>query len=127
MENTKDNSSFALRDNAEIGSVKIANDVIGMIGALAAMEIDGVSAMAGNVTSEVLEKAGYKRLAKGVKVQLNGKQVGIELSLLKGYGYNIPATSQKVQTRVKNTIENMTGLDVTDVNVRIAGITMPNN
>ncbi|WP_026504634.1 Asp23/Gls24 family envelope stress response protein [Butyrivibrio sp. NC3005] len=127
MENTKDNSSFALRDNAEIGSVKIANDVIGMIGALAAMEIDGVSAMAGNVTSEVLEKAGYKRLAKGVKVQLNGKQVGIELSLLMGYGYNIPATSQKVQTRVKNTIENMTGLDVTDVNVRIAGITMPNN
>ena len=127
MENTKDNSSFALRDNAEIGSVKIANDVIGMIGALAAMEIDGVSAMAGNVTSEVLEKAGYTRLAKGVKVQLNGKQVGIELSLLMGYGYNIPATSQKVQTRVKNTIENMTGLDVTDVNVRIAGITMPNN
>lgn len=41
-----------------------------------------------------------------------------------GYGYNIPATSQKVQERVKNAIENMTGLTVTDVNIRIAGVNM---
>ena len=43
MEKTTDNSSFNLRENSDIGSVKIANDVIGMIAALAAMEIDGVS------------------------------------------------------------------------------------
>ena len=41
-----------------------------------------------------------------------------------GYGFNIPATSQKVQTRVKSTVENMTGLNVTDVNVHISGITV---
>ena len=40
------------------------------------------------------------------------------------YGYNIPATSRKVQERVKSAIENMTGLDVSDVNIRIAGINM---
>ena len=38
------------------------------------------------------------------------------------YGYNIPAVSQKVQDKVKSAIENMTGLEVTDVNVRIAGV-----
>ena len=38
------------------------------------------------------------------------------------YGFNIPATCQRVQNKVKNAIENMTGLDVTDVNIRIAGI-----
>lgn len=127
MENTTDNSSFTLRDNADIGSVKIANDVIGMIAALAAMEIDGVSAMAGNVTSEVLQKAGYRKLSKGVRVQLNGKKVKADIAVLMGYGYNIPATSQKVQSRVKTAIENMTGLEVTDVNVNIAGITVANN
>ena len=124
MENTTDNSSFNLRENSDIGSVKIANDVIGMIAALAAMEIDGVSGMSGNITSEVLQKSGYKKLSKGVRVQLNGKNVAVDLALLMGYGFNIPATSQKVQTRVKNTVENMTGLNVTDVNVHISGITV---
>ena len=121
MEKTTDNSSFNLRENSDIGSVKIANDVIGMIAALAAMEIDGVSGMPGNITSESLQKSG-KKLTKGV--QLSGKNVAVDLALLMGYGFNIPATSQKVQTRVKSTVENMTGLNVTDVNVHISGITV---
>ncbi|PWT27507.1 Asp23/Gls24 family envelope stress response protein [Butyrivibrio fibrisolvens] len=123
MEKTTDNSSFNLRENSDIGSVKIANDVIGMIAALAAMEIDGVSGMPGNITSESLQKSG-KKLTKGVRVQLSGKNVVVDLALLMGYGFNIPATSQKVQTRVKSTVENMTGLNVTDVNVHISGITV---
>ena len=48
-----------------------------------------------------------------------------DLALMMAYGFNIPATCQQAQTRVKSTIENMTGLAVTDVNIRIAGITMP--
>ena len=123
MEKTTDNSSFNLRENSDIGSVKIANDVIGMIAALAAMEIDGVSGMPGNITSESLQKSG-KKLTKGVRVQLSGKNVVVDLALLMGYGFNIPATSQKVQTRVKSTVENMTGLNVTDVNVHISGISV---
>ena len=123
MEKTTDNSSFNLRENSDIGSVKIANDVIGMIAALAAMEIDGVSGMPGNITSESLQKSG-KKLTKGVRVQLSGKNVAVDLALLMGYGFNISATSQKVQTRVKSTVENMTGLNVTDVNVHISGITV---
>lgn len=124
MENTNDNSSFNLRENSDIGSVKIANDVIGMIAALAAMEIDGVSGMPGNITSDALQKGGYRKLSKGVRVQLSGRNVAVDLALLMGYGFNIPATSQKVQTRVKSTVENMTGLSVTDVNVHISGITV---
>ena len=124
MENKADNSSFSLRENSDIGSVKIANDVIGMIAALAAMEIDGVSGMPGNITSETLQKSGNRKISKGVRVQLSGKNVAVDLALLMGYGFNIPATSQKVQTRVKSTVENMIGLNVTDVNVHISGITV---
>ena len=55
---------------------------------------------------------------------VSNHQVRAELAVLMEYGYNIPATSQKVQERVKNAIENMTGLTVTDVNIRIAGVNM---
>ena len=51
-------------------------------------------------------------------------QVRAELAVLMEYGYYIPATSQKVQERVKNAIENMTGLEVSGVNSRIAGVSL---
>ena len=59
---------------------------------------------------------------EGVKVYVTGKKVKTDVALLVEYGYNIPAVSQKVQDKVKSAIENMTGLEVTDVNVRIAGV-----
>jgi len=113
------------KELAEIGAVKIADDVLARIAALAALEVDGVSAMAGNYTSDVLEKVSRKNLAKGSKVIVGQTQVKVDLALMMSYGYNIPATCQQAQTRVQTAIQNMTGLEVTDVNVRIAGITMP--
>lgn len=89
-----------------------------------ATEVEGVSSMAGNITNELMSKVGVKGLTKGVKVEVFNHQVRAELAVLMEYGYNIPATSQKVQERVKNAIENMTGLTVTDVNIRIAGVNM---
>ncbi|WP_289458540.1 Asp23/Gls24 family envelope stress response protein, partial [Klebsiella pneumoniae] len=62
---------------------------------------------------------------KSSKIFLNNGKVRVDLSILMDYSYNIPATSKKVQDKVKSSIESMTGLEVTDVNVRIAGITMP--
>lgn len=110
---------------ADIGSVKIADDVVARIAALAALEVDGVSAMAGNYTSDVLEKVSRKNLSKGAKVLLSDREVKVDLALMMSYGFNIPATCQQAQTKVKASVENMTGLEVTDVNIRIAGITMP--
>ena len=113
------------KDIAEVGTVKIADDVVARIAALAALEVEGVSAMAGNYTSDVLEKVSRKNLAKGAKVVVGQSEVKVDLALMMAYGFNIPATCQQAQTRVKASIENMTGLEVTDVNIRIAGITMP--
>ena len=98
-----------------------------MIAGLAAREVEGVSAMVGNVTGELMSKVGVKNLAKGVKVDILGKDVRVDLSVNVEYGYNIPAVSQKIQSKVKTAIENMTGLNVTDVNIRIAGANMQKN
>lgn len=112
-----------MKKHPNIGSVKIADDVVARIAGLAATEVEGVTAMAGNITAEALAKS--KNISKGVKVSVNGSKVAADLSLLMGYGYNIPETCEQVQSRVRSAIGNMTGLDVTDVNIRIAGITMP--
>ncbi|MCM1267364.1 MAG: Asp23/Gls24 family envelope stress response protein [Bacteroidales bacterium] len=105
-----------------IGTVKIADDVVAMIAALAATEVEGVAAMAGNLTNELLSRVGVRGLSRGARVEVSGEKVKAELAIVMEYGYNIPATCQKVQSKVKNAIENMTGLEVQDVNIRIAGI-----
>ncbi len=124
MEKTFEQNTYVLQDDEELGTVKIADDVVAMIAGLAATDVKGVSAMAGNISNELLNRMGVKNLAKGVKVEVIGKRVKTELALIIEYGYNITAVSQKVQEKVKTTIENMTGLEVSDVDVRIAGVNM---
>ena len=109
---------------ADIGTVKIADDVIALISAFAAMEVEGVSGMAGDISMESVSKGGMKRLGKTVKVDVTKEGVEVDLAIDLVYGYSIPETCSKVQNRVSSAIENMTGLKVKDVNVRVAGITM---
>ena len=127
MERELDRNTYLLQEDENIGAVQIADDVVEMIAALAATEIEGVSAMSGNITHELMSKVGVKNLSKGVKADIIDKTVAVELAIIVEYGYNIPAVCQKVQAKVKTAIENMTGLDVTDVNIRIAGVNMQNN
>ena len=75
-------------------------------------------------TNELMSKVGVKNLTKGVKVEVQDKNVTVDLAVTMEYGYNIPATCQAVQQKVKNAIENMTGLTCSDVNIRIAGVNM---
>ena len=114
------------KDDIDLGTVRIADDVVATIATYAAKEIEGVAGMSGNSTSNFLSRAGVKMPeAKGVKVTVDNGNVDVDGSVILDYGYNIPATSSKIQARVKSSIENMTGLNVTDVNVRIAGINVP--
>lgn len=104
--------------------VKIANDVVGKIAAIAALEVDGVSAMGNNITAEIMGKVGIKNLMKNVKVEILDGKVNIDLSITVDYGKNIPGLSAQVQNKVKAAVENMTSLTVSDVNVKIAGINL---
>lgn len=124
MEREIDKSTVVLKADESVGAVQIADDVVAMIASLAAIEVDGVSAMAGNITNELMSRVGMKKLTKGVKVDVLEDNVTVRLTVTMEYGYNIPATCQKVQNKVKSAIENMTGLTCSDVNIRIAGISM---
>lgn len=109
---------------SEMGEVKVADEVIAIIAGLAATEVPGVSSMAGNITNELVSKLGMKNLSKGVRIEMTDDSVEVYLALNIAYGYNIPEVSAKVQERVKSAIENMTGLTISVVNVKIATVDM---
>lgn len=110
----------------EYGEVRIADDVVGNIAGIAATEIEGVAGTVGNMTKELMSRIGLRTQSKGVKVVIDSGVVTVDLALIMKYGYNIPVTSKHVQERVKTSIENMTGLKVSNVGIRIVGIDMSN-
>ena len=124
MADTENRSTHRVYEKEKLGEVQIADEVVAIIAGLAATEVEGVDSMAGNITNELVGKLGMKNLSKGVKVDVTEDHVSVDISLNIKYGYKIPEVSEKVQERVKNAIENMTGLMVLDVNVKIAGVNM---
>ena len=123
MNKEQDNkTNYKVLDEGKIGEVQIADEVVAIIAGLAATEVEGVQAMAGNITNELVGKLGMKNLSKGVKVLVTGESVVVDMAITMKYGYSIPETSKTVQEKVKAAIENMTGLFVSEVNIRIAGV-----
>ena len=117
-----DRATHEIQVDGDLGQVQIADEVVAIIAGLAATEVEGVDSMAGNITNELVGKLGMKNLSKGVKVDVTEEHVSVDLSLNLKYGYNIPEVGERVQDRVKTAIENMTGLSVLDVNIKIASV-----
>ena len=115
-------TTYIEHDNSDLGEVQISNDVLAVISAMAAMEVDGVVAMAGNITAELVSKLGMKKLSKGVRVDVVDNTVMVDLSIILRINENIVTISKKVQDKVKTTVENMTGMEVANVNVNIASV-----
>ena len=122
MDKDLDRKTLVLQEDENIGAVKIADDVVAMIASLAASEVEGVSAVGNNLTNDLMSKVGVKNLAKGVKVDVKESKVIVDVVVSMEYGFNIPVTSRKIQDKVKAAIENMTGLNCAEVNIRIAGV-----
>ena len=116
--------TYKIQDLGKVGEVHIADEVVAIIAGLAATEVEGVASMAGNITNELVSKLGMKSLSRGVKVTVLEGVVTVDLSLNIEYGKNVLETSRTVQERVKTSIENMTGLEVADVNIHIASVDM---
>ena len=117
----EDRKAYKIKDDT-LGEVRIADEVVAIIAGLAATEVEGVSSMAGNITNELVSKLGMKNLSKGIKVDVTEGVVRVDVALNIAFGYAIPEVSAKVQEKVKSAVENMTGLEVSHVNIRIAAV-----
>ena len=122
----EERTTYTIHNDSRKGEVKIADEVVAIIAALAATEVEGVASMAGNITNELISKLGMKNLSKGVKVDVLEGVVTVSLALNLKYNYSIMTVTEKVQEKVKAAIENMTGLEVADINIRVAGVVMDN-
>ena len=119
-----DSKEYVSRSD-ELGNIHISEEVLAAISAAAALEVEGVGSLAANLGSDIAELLGKKNLAKGVRVRMEGDKVVADLSVLMAYGHTIPDLCLAVQEGVKNAIESMTGLEVSAVNVNVAGVIFP--
>lgn len=101
-------------ENNNFGQVKISNDVIATIAGLAALEVEGVETIT-TFTDKLLK-------SNGVKIQLEEEDVNLDIMVMIEFGISIPDIALKIQENVKNTVETMTGLKVSQVNIHIQGI-----
>ncbi len=123
--NKEERNTYTIKDDENIGEVQIADEVVAVIAGLAAMDVEGVASLAGGATRETVDKQGMKSVSKGVKVEVVDGVVTVMLALNLMYGYNIADVTEKVQDKVKSTVENMTGLEVADINIRVSGVEIP--
>ncbi len=110
---------------SELGSIRIADEVVSIIAGLAATEVEGVAYMSGGIVGGIAEALGRKNLSKGVKVEVGEEEAAVDLYLIVSYGSRIPDVAWSVQENVKKAIESMTGLKVIKVNVHVQGVNFP--
>ena len=116
----------ALSNNANLGVVKISDEVVCVIAGIAAAEINGIIEINQGVTSGITQRlTGKRNLSKGVKVTVDEESDTIELNIAVEYGMKIPEVVLQVQENVKKTVEAMTGLKVNSVNVFVQNIVVP--
>ena len=103
-------------------TIKIANDAVATYAGIAVAEVPGVYGMAGGFAGITEALSGRKNLAKGIKVEVNEKNARIDVNIIVEYGARIPEVAFEIQTRVKKSVESMTGLKVLEVNVHVQGV-----
>ena len=109
----------------EMGNIHISEEVLAVIAAAAAREVDGVAGLAGGLSDDLAELVAGKKLSRGVRIQVADETVCVSLAILVKYGYVIPEVGRAVQDAVMSAVENTSGLTVERVNVHISGISFP--
>jgi len=104
------------------GSVKISDDVVSVIAGIAATEVEGIVGMSGGIVGDISEILGKKNLSKGVKVDVGEREAALDLFVITRYGVRIPEVAYRVQEKVKQAVESMTGLRVVEVNIHVHGV-----
>lgn len=110
------------KHGVELGKVKIHHEAISTIAGHAVSAIPGVVKMSGSIVENIAEKLGKKAPDKGIRTEILGEEVKIDVSVVVRYGTKIPEIAWQIQKNVRKHIEEMTGLHVTSVNVNIEGV-----
>ena len=111
----------------DMGAIKVADEVLSIVAGLAASEVNGVYGMSGGIREGLTDMLGKQNFSKGIKVYTDGRTVRVEVHVIIAYGYNIPDVAIKLQEKVKEAVQNMTGYDVTGVDIHVEGVRKEKN
>ena len=109
-------------DTDDMGAIKVADEVLSIVAGLAASEVNGVYGMSGGIREGFTDMLGKQNFSKGIKVYTEGHTVRVEVHVIITYGFNIPDVAIKLQEKVKEAVENMTGYEVTGVDIHVEGV-----
>ncbi len=105
-----------------LGNVEIRPQALAVIVSIATKEVEGVSKMIGNFTTNALEKIGKKEYIKGVRLSFDEKDVNVDITCTIKSSQQLPIIAREIQKNVRSSIYNMTELNVKTINVNIVGI-----
>ncbi|QKI83018.1 Asp23/Gls24 family envelope stress response protein [Kroppenstedtia eburnea] len=111
-----------MKENASEGSIRIADDVVAVIAGLAAIKTKGVASMSGGITEGWAKRVSGKNVTRGVSVEVGQVETAIDLRVIVEYGVKIHEVARELQENVKEAVENMTGLSVVEINVKVEGV-----
>ena len=108
----------------EKGSINISEDVVAVIAAVAAAEVEGVHGPFVTYNKEITNVLGRKNYSKGIKLNINGDDVTIDASIVAEVGFSVSEVGAAVQKAVIAAVQDTLGIIVSAVNVNICGIAL---
>ncbi|AJY76437.1 Asp23/Gls24 family envelope stress response protein [Paenibacillus beijingensis] len=111
-----------MTEDLQTGIIRISDDVVATIAGLAALETPGIAAMSGGISEGLAKRLSGKNVQKGVTVEVGQLEAAIDLRVIVQYGIPIQEVCRQLQLSVREAVENMTGLNVVEVNVKVDGV-----
>ena len=108
-------------------SIRIASEVIAVIAGIVSSDVPGIAGMSGGLVGGIAEKLGRKDLTKGIKVQIDGDKVVIEMNVIAEHGTSIVEATDKLKNATRSSVEKSTGLKVEAININVQGINIPSD
>ncbi len=120
---------------SDLGTTTIQDSVVTAIISAAAEEIEGVTMSHGGArlpgdTSPTVGEfvdniTGSASRTRGLSVDVGEQQAAADLTVNVAYGRSIPQLTRAVRERVIERVENLTGLEVTEVNIQVNDVMLP--
>ena len=114
-----------MEEKNETGNVKISDEAIATIASIAAKSVSGVIELDGGPVGGIADVLGVKNATRGIRVDMKGNSVSLDINIVVAFGRDISEIASEAQEKVRESIENMTGLIAEKVNVNVNSVKMP--
>lgn len=110
------------------GKIIIKKEVIEQITGISVIQ-ENIERAGGKLGDKIKNILGIEEIRRGIQVKTFNEEYGykettVECSIIVKHSDYIPEIARKIQERIKNNIESMTGIEITNVNVNVVGISL---